>query len=232
MQIWINVVIILLIFLPAARWYKKREGNPEAPRGAVGALEMLVMSIHDDVIKPAVGEKHYRKYVPYLLTVFFFIFVTNLMGLIPIFPGGANVTGNITITFILAVMTFLITNIFGNKEYWKEVFWPEVPIWMKAPVPVMPLIEFFGVLTKPFALMVRLFANMMGGHAIILSLVCVIFITNQVNAVVGTSLSAVSLVLIIFMNFLELLVAFIQAYVFTMLSAVFIGLAHPEHEHH
>lgn len=231
-QIWINIVILLLIFLPAAHWYKKQGDHIKVPRGAVGALEMLVMSIYDDVIKPAVGEKHYRKFAPYLLTVFFFIFVTNLLGLIPIFPGGANVTGNITITLILAVMTFLITNLSGNKEYWKEVFWPEVPIWMKVPLPIMPVIEFFGVLTKPFALMVRLFANIMGGHAIILSLVCVIFITNQVNAVVGTSLSAMSLVLIIFMNFLELLVAFIQAYVFTMLSAVFIGLSHPEHEHH
>lgn len=229
-QIWINVAIMLLIFLPCARWYKKHDITQGAPKGMVGAMEATVMMINDDVIKASIGEKHYRPYAPYLLTVFFFLLVTNLMGLVPIFPGGANITGNITITFILAALTFLIVNLFGNKEYWKEVFWPDVPVWMKCPVPLMPVIEFFGVFTKPFALMVRLFANMLGGHAVILSLTCVIFITYQVNAWVGTSLSAFSFLLIIFMNFLELLVAFIQAYVFTMLSAVFIGLAHPAHE--
>lgn len=229
-QIWINVIIMLLIFLPCARWYKTHDIRQGAPKGMVGAMEATVMTINDDVIKASIGEKHYRPYAPYLLTVFFFLLVTNLMGLVPIFPGGANITGNITITFILALLTFLIVNLFGNKEYWKEIFWPDVPVWMKCPVPLMPIIEFFGVFTKPFALMVRLFANMLGGHAVILSLTCVIFITYQVNSLVGTSLSAFSFVLIIFMNFLELLVAFIQAYVFTMLSAVFIGLAHPAHE--
>ena len=122
-----------------------------------------------------------------------------------------------------------MVNLFGNKEYWKEIFWPPVPTWLKVPVPMMPVIEIFGIFTKPFALMVRLFANMMGGHAIILSLASVIFITCQINAVIGTSLTFVSFLMMVFMNCLELLVAFIQAYVFTMLSAVFIGLAHPEH---
>lgn len=187
------------------------------------------MSINNDVIKASIGEKNYRPFAPYLLTVFFFILVTNLMGLLPIFPGGANVTGNITITFVLAFLTFLITNFSGNREYWKEIFWPEVPVWMKCPVPLMPVIELSGIFTKPFSLMIRLFANMLAGHAIILSITCVIFVTYQVNAWVGTSLSAFSLVLILFMNCLELLVAFIQAYIFTMLSSVFIGLAHPEH---
>ena len=230
-QIWINVLILLLIFIPCARWYKKHRIEDGAPKGMVGMMEVLVMSINDDVIKASIGEKHYRKYSPYLLTVFFFLLVTNLMGLLPIFPGGANVTGNITITFILALLTFLITNIFGNREYWKEIFWPDVPVWMKCPVPLMPVIELFGIFTKPFALMVRLFANMLGGHAVILSLTAVIFITFEINAIVGTSLSLVSVLMMIFMNALELLVAFIQAYVFTMLSAVFIGMAHPEHEH-
>ena len=156
-------------------------------------------------------------------------FITNLMGLIPVFPGGANVTGNITITFFLAFCVLLIVNIFGNKAYWKDIFWPEVPTWLKVPVPLMPVIELFGIFTKPFALMVRLFANIMGGHAIILSLTCVIFITCQLGVAIGSSLSFVSFLLMIFMNCLELLVAFIQAYVFTMLSAVFIGLAHQEH---
>ena len=228
-QIWINVFILLLVFIPCARWYKKHDLRQGAPDGFVGVIEVLVMSINNDVIKASIGEKNYRPFAPYLLTVFFFILVTNLMGLLPIFPGGANVTGNITITFVLAFLTFLITNFSGNREYWKEIVWPEVPVWMKCPVPLMPVIELSGIFTKPFSLMIRLFANMLAGHAIILSITCVIFVTYQVNAWVGTSLSAFSLVLILFMNCLELLVAFIQAYIFTMLSSVFIGLAHPEH---
>ena len=229
LQIWIVVAIMAIVFLSAARWYKGRKPGDKAPGGFVGLVEMFVMSIVDDLIRPSVGEKHYLKYTPYLLTVFFFIFITNLLGLIPIFPGGANITGNINITFFLALCTTLMVNLFGNKEYWKEIFWPPVPTWLKVPVPMMPVIEIFGIFTKPFALMVRLFANMMGGHAIILSLASVIFITCQINAVIGTSLTFVSFLLMVFMNCLELLVAFIQAYVFTMLSAVFIGLAHPEH---
>lgn len=218
------------IFIGAARWYKGRKPSDEAPKGFVGLVEMFVMSIVDDLIRPSVGEKHYRKYAPYLLTAFFFIFITNLLGLIPIFPGGANITGNINITFVLAIMTMLLVNLFGNKEYWKEILWPPVPTWLKCPVPMMPIIEVFGIFTKPFALMVRLFANIMGGHAIILSITCIIFITCQLGAAIGGPLTFVSFIMMIFMNCLELLVAFIQAYVFTMLSAVFIGLAHPEHE--
>ena len=175
-QIWIVVAVLVCVFLSCARWYRKRDKKSNAPGGFVGMMEMLVMTIHDDLIKPAVGEKHYKSYAPYLLTVFFFIFTTNLIGLIPIFPGGANVTGNINITLFLAVCTMLAINLFGNKEYWKEIFWPEVPLFLKAyPVPVMPVIELFGVFTKPFALMIRLFANMMAGHAVILSFTCVIF---------------------------------------------------------
>ncbi|MGM9694641.1 MAG: F0F1 ATP synthase subunit A [Alloprevotella sp.] len=228
-QIWIVVVLMLCIFLSTARWYKKKTPDTPAPNGFVGLVEMFVMSILDDLIKPSVGEKHYRKYAPFLLTAFFFIFITNLLGLIPIFPGGANITGNINITFFLAICTFLLINLFGNKEYWKEIFWPPVPTWLKVPVPMMPVIELFGIFTKPFALMVRLFANMMAGHAIILSITCIIFITFQMGIGIGAPMTLASLVMMIFMNALELLVAFIQAYVFTMLSAVFIGLAHPEH---
>ena len=127
----------------------------------------------------------------------------------------------------------LAINLFGNKEYWKEIFWPDVPIFLKAyPLPIMPLIEVFGIITKPFALMVRLFANMMAGHAIILSFASIIFITWQVNAYIGSGLTVLSFVMMLFMNCLEVLVAFVQAYVFTLLSAVFIGFAHPEHESH
>lgn len=229
-QIWIVAIILIVVFLSIAKWYKKRDCKSEAPKGFVGAMEMLVMTIHDDVIKSCVGEKHYKKYAPYLLTVFFFILVTNLLGLLPIFPGGANVTGNINITFFLALCTMLLVNIFGNKEYWKEIFWPEVPLFLKAyPAPLIPVIELVGIITKPFALMVRLFANMMAGHAIILSFTCVIFLGWTMGVGMGIGLNLFSALMLLFMNAVELLVAFVQAYVFTLLSAVFIGLAHPEH---
>ncbi|MBR2101191.1 MAG: F0F1 ATP synthase subunit A [Prevotella sp.] len=230
LQIWIVVLVLCVVFLSCARWYKKRDEKSEAPKGFVGFMEMMVMTIHDDLIKSSIGEKHYKPYAPYLLTVFFFIFTTNMIGLIPIFPGGANVTGNINITFFLALCTMLAINIFANKEYWKEIFWPDVPLFLKAyPVPVMPVIELFGVFTKPFALMIRLFANMMAGHAVILSFTCVIFLGWSMGVGYGLGLNAFSIIMLLFMNLLEVLVAFIQAYVFTMLSAVFIGLAHKEH---
>ena len=156
--------------------------------------------------------------------------ISNLIGLLPVFPGGSNVTGNINVTLFLAVCTMLAINLFGNKEYWKEIFWPEVPLFLKAyPVPIMPVIELFGVFTKPFALMIRLFANMMAGHAVMLSFTCVIFLGWSMGAVFGVGLNIFSVLMLLFMNCLELLVAFVQAYVFTMLSAVFIGLAHKEH---
>ena len=228
-EIWLVVIILLTIFLTCARWYKKHDSvRQEAPKGFVGMMEMLVMAIHDDVIKSSIGEKHYRRYAPYLLTVFFFIFTNNLLGLIPIFPGGANVTGNINITLFLAVGTMLMVNLFGNKEYWKEILWPNVPLWLKIP-PVMPVIEIFGIFTKPFALMIRLFANMMAGHAIILSFTFVIFMTWQISTTMGSIFTVFSSLLMIFLNCLELLVAFLQAYVFTLLSSVFIGLSLPEH---
>jgi len=230
LQIWIVVAVLIIVFLSCARWYKKHDAMSEAPKGFVGAMEMIVMTIHDDLIKSSIGEKHYKPYAPYLLTVFFFILTCNLIGLIPVFPGGANVTGNINITFFLAVCTMLAINIFANKEYWKEIFWPEVPLFLKAyPAPVMPLIELFGVFTKPFALMIRLFANMMAGHAVILSFTCVIFLGWSMGVGFGLGLNTFSIIMLLFMNALELLVAFVQAYVFTMLSAVFIGLAHKEH---
>ena len=230
LQIWIVVAILIIVFLSCARWYKKRDAKSDAPKGFVGMMEMLVTYLNDDLIRPSIGEKHYKQYAPYLLTVFFFILTCNLIGLIPIFPAGANVTGNINITFFLALCTMLAINIFANKEYWKEIFWPDVPLFLKAyPVPVMPVIELFGVFTKPFALMIRLFANMMAGHAVILSFTCVIFLGWSMGVGFGLGLNAFSIIMLLFMNLLEVLVAFVQAYVFTMLSAVFIGLAHKEH---
>lgn len=220
----INSLLLVLIVLGVARWYRKRKPEDPSPKGFVGFMEMFVMMVNDDIIKSCIG-KDYKKYAPYLLTAFFFIFLNNLMGLLPIFPGGGNVTGNIAVTLALACMTFLAVNIWGTKEYWKEILWPDVPMWLKAPLPIMPLIEIFGIFTKPFALTVRLFANMMAGHAVILALTCIIFITASLGPALNASMSAVSVLFIVFMNCLELLVAFIQAYVFTMLSAVFIGLS-------
>ena len=192
-------------------------------------IEALVVMINDEVIKGCIGED-YRRYAPYLLTAFFFVLVNNLIGILPIFPGGANVTGNIAITLVLALCTFLFTNIYGTKAYWKDIFWPKVPLWLKVPVPLMPMIELFGIFTKPFALMIRLFANIMAGHAAILSLVAIIFITVKAGPVINGSMTVISVLFGIFMDLLELLVAFIQAYVFTMLSAVFIGLSRIKEE--
>lgn len=228
-QIWIVVLLLIITFLSISRWYRSHNAKSDVPRGFVGAMEMMVTMINDDVIKSSIGEKHYRRYAPYLLTVFFFIFTTNLLGLIPIFPGGANVTGNINITLFLSFCTMLAINLFGNKEYWKEILWPDVPVFLKCPIPIMPVIEMFGVLTKPFALMIRLFANMMAGHAIILAFVSIIFITMQVSIAIGTCITVLSGIMLVFMNCLECIVAFVQAYVFTMLSAVFIGLSVPDH---
>ena len=219
-----NSLLLLVIVLSLARWYKKRPQGASAPGGFIGLVEMLIMMVNDDIIKSCVGP-NYRKFAPYLLTAFFFIFINNLMGLVPFFPGGANVTGNIAITMVLAVCTFLAVNLFGTKHYWKDIFWPDVPWWLKVPVPMMPFIELFGIFTKPFALMIRLFANMLAGHMAMLVLTCLIFISASMGPVLNGSLTVASVLFNIFMNALELLVAFIQAYVFTMLSAVFIGLA-------
>lgn len=220
----INCALLLAIVLGVARWYRRHPVNGPAPGGFVGFMEMFIMMVNDDIIKSCVGP-NYRKFAPYLLTAFFFIFINNLMGLVPFFPGGANVTGNIAITMVLAVCTFLAVNIWGTKAYWKDVFWPDVPWWLKVPVPMMPFIEFFGIFTKPFALMIRLFANMLAGHMAMLVLTCLIFISASMGPALNGTLTVASVLFNIFMNGLELLVAFIQAYVFTMLSAVFIGLA-------
>ena len=195
-----------------------------APKGFVGAMEIFIMDINDNIIKSAIG-KGYEKYAPYLLTVFFFILINNFMGLIPFFPGGANTTGNIAVTLVLALCTFAAISFSGTKEYWKEILWPDVPTWMKIPLPLMPAIEIFGVFTKPFALMIRLFANIMAGHTIILGLTSLIFVTVAMGAATNIGMSALSILLTAFMLFVELIVAYIQAYVFTLLSAVFIGLS-------
>lgn len=224
----ISMVLICIIFISVANGYKKRKGK--APKGLQSFLEPLILFIRDDVAKASIGEKKYEKYMPYLLTIFFFIFFNNLFGLIPFFPGGANITGNIAVTMVLALFTFVITTFSGNKNYWVHIFnTPGVPWWLKFPVPLMPLVEVMGVFTKPFVLMVRLFANITAGHIIILGFMSLIFIFGAMAPAIGYGVSVVSVAFSVFMSLLELLVAFIQAYVFTLLSALYFGMATEEH---
>ena len=220
----ISALLILWLFITLARSYKR--SGVSQPKGIQGFLEPVVIFVRDEIAVPNIGEARYRKFVPYLLTAFFFILINNLLGLVPFFPGGANVTGNIAVTFTLAAFTMVITNVNGNKAYWKHIFnTPGVPWWLKYPIPLMPLVELIGVIAKPFALMIRLFANITAGHIIVLSLVSLIFIFKSLTV------APVSILFVLFMDCLELLVAFLQAYVFTLLSALFIGLAVQE-EHH
>lgn len=226
----ISIIILLWLFLKVAKQYKEREN--QAPRGAQGLVEPLILFIRDEVAIPSLGADRYQKFFPYLLTLFFFILVNNLMGLIPIFPGGANLTGNIAITGVLAVITFLLTSFSADKHYWKHlVNTPGVPWFLKFPIPLMPVVEIIGIFTKPFVLMVRLFANITAGHIIALGVISLIFIFGGLyGPVLGYSVSIVSLVFYIFMGLLEIIVAFIQAFVFTLLTALFTGMAmSPEH---
>lgn len=226
--IFIACLLVMWMVLDVAAWYRKK--GYTAPRRATGAIEALIEFIYYGVIKPTLGAKS-RKFGPYLLTVFFFILVANLLGLMVIFPGGANITGNIAVTLVLSLITFLIVNIFGTKHYWKEVFWPDVPLWLKFPIPIMPVIELFGVFTKPAALTVRLFANMMGGHIIVIVLTLLIFILGALGAAAAGGTLVVSLIFSVFMLLIDVLVSFIQAYVFTMLSTLFIALGQEEGHH-
>lgn len=215
-----SVIILLVLFITVARSYKK---NSMAPKGLAGFLEPLVIFVRDDIAIPNIGEKKYGKYMPYLLTIFFFIWINNLIGLIPFFPFSSNLTGNIYFTFVMAFITFLITTLSANKAYWGHIFAPPVP---KALYPIMWPVEIIGMFTKPFALMIRLFANITAGHIIILSLISLIYIFKTV------AIAPVSGAFVLFMSVLEMLVAALQAYVFTLLSALFIGQAVEEHDHH
>ncbi len=223
--VFIAVLLCIWCILSVARWHRTQ--GMKGPRKMVGAIEFVILFIYDGVIKPTLKNKAQR-FAPYLLTVFFFILIMNLLGLIVIFPGGANLTGNIAVTLVLAILTFFITNIFATKHYWKEIFNPEVPWWLKWPLPIMPIIEIFGVFTKPAALTVRLFANMMGGHIIVIVLTLLIFILAVLGPAVTGAATVVSVLFSIFMLLIDVLVSFIQAYVFTMLSTLFISLAQEE----
>lgn len=224
--LFVSVFLVAGIMLWLAAFH--RRNRFKAPRKGLGAVEACVTFIYGGVIKPTLGPQA-KRFAPYLMTVFF-ILAMNLLGLIVVFPGGANLTGNIAVTLVLSIITFVCTNLFANKHYWKEIFWPDVPVWLKCPLPIMQLIEVFGMFTKPAALTVRLFANMMGGHMIVLTLTLLIFIFSAVSPYAGGGATVVSLLFSIFMLLIDVLVSFIQAYVFTMLSTLFIALAH-EHEH-
>ncbi len=227
--LFIATILVTAMVMGLVRYYRRK--GLRAPRKGMGFFEMLVSFVYYDTIKSTLGEST-KRFAPYLLTCFFFILTMNLVGLIVIFPGGANLTGNIAVTLVLAFMTFVVTNIFGTKHYWKEIFWPDVPLFLKFPLPIMQMIEVFGIFTKPAALCVRLFANMMGGHIIVITLTLLIFIFAAFGAGVAGGATVISVLFSIFMLLLDVLVSFIQAYVFTLLSALFISMAVvKEHEH-
>jgi len=223
----IVALIMFLVFTSVARAYGRREG--EAPKGLQSFMEPLIIFVRDEVAKPNLGNKTDR-YLPYLLTVFFFIWISNMMGLIPLIAN-PNLTGNIAVTCALALMTFLITNLHANKYYWGHIFNPPgVPLAIKV---ILVPIELAGVFIKPVALMIRLFANITAGHIIIISLVGLIFVFGNAGENIGGGIggAAVAVPFTLFMSFLELLVAFLQAFIFTMLSALFISLAQEDHQH-
>lgn len=229
LALMISGLLLVVIILLVARWYRHNDSLEKAPTGIAALFEPLIMMV-SGICKEAIGEDDYRRFEPYICTVFFFILFNNLLGIVPFFPGGANVTGNIAVTFVLALFSFLAINLFGNKHYYKDIFWPDVPWWLKCPIPILPVIEVFSAFVKGFSLMVRLFANMMAGHILILSMCCIIFIMAKMGPVLAGSMTLVSVLFGVFMDCLEVLVAFVQAYVFTILSASFIGMAHVKEE--
>jgi len=220
----ISAVLLLVVFTSVGgKYVADAKAGHRAPKGLQGFLEPIIVYIRDEVARPNLGKKT-DKFLPYLLTLFFFILFNNLLGLL---PGGANVTGNIAVTMTLAVLTFLITTVNGNAAYWGHVFnAPGVPWWLKTLLPIMPIVEFIGLFTKPFSLMVRLFANITAGHILILSLISLTFIFESFAIGIASAAFAIAL------NFLELLVAVIQAGIFTLLTASYIGAAVADHHHH
>lgn len=216
----INATLLVVVFMAVARGYKKNAGR--APNGIQAFIEPIVVFVRDEIVKPNIGAK-YERYLPYMLTLFFFILFGNLLGLL---PGAGNLTGNFAVTLTLASLTFIITNVMGNKAYWGHIFWtPGVPLLLR--VVILP-VEIIGIFTKPFSLTVRLFVAITAGHIVLLSLICLAFIFQSI--VVGF----VSSLIVLFINLIELLVAGIQAYVFTLFSSLYIGMATADHhdEHH
>jgi len=230
LSIFISVFLLIYIFLTVSKRYTQKPF--ESPKGLQNAVEVIILFVRDDVAKSSIGPKKYERFMPYLLTVFFFILINNLLGLVPFPPGGANITGNIAVTLVLAVITFVITTVNGNKNYWLHIInMPGVPWWLKFPIPLMPIVEIMGLFIKPFVLMVRLFANMTAGHIVALGFYSLIFIFGHMSVFAGYGVSPLSILFTVFMGMLELLVAFIQAYVFTFLSALYFGMATEVHHH-
>ncbi len=226
----LSAILLCLLFFSVAKAYRKRKG--QAPKGLQSFMEPFFTFIRDEVSIPMIGKKHYERFQPFIMTLFFFVLVLNLLGLVPFFPGGSNVTGNLAVTMALALFTFIVTTINGNRHYWEHVLWmPGIPAWVKL---ILTPVEILGLIIKPFSLMIRLFANITAGHIIILSLIGLIFIfgengTNYGGAVAG---GLIGVLFTAFMNLIELIVAFIQAFIFAILSASYIGAAVEEHHEH
>lgn len=216
-SMWFGMILLFIIFISISSSYKKRTGK--APKGLQSFMEPVVVFVRDDVAIPNIGVKH-GKYMALLLSLFFFILINNLLGLVPFFPGGFNLTGNIAVTLSLSFIVLLVINFSGNKYYWKHIFAPEIPLWLYI---IMIPVELIGIISKPFALMIRLFANITAGHIVVLSLISLIFIFSSLM------ISPVSVIFVVFMDCIELLVAFLQAYIFIILTALFIGMAVQEH---
>jgi F-type H+-transporting ATPase subunit a len=228
-QMIVALALLVWVMISIAKRYQRGEGVHSAPKGSQSLLEPVIIFIQDEVAKPNLGSK-YQKYLPYLLTVFFFILINTLVGLI---PGTANVTGNIAFTMVLALISFVVILFSSNKHYWGHIVNPPVPVGIK---PILIIVEILGIFTKPFALMIRLFANMIAGHIIIICLVSLIFIFGALSTTAGWGFSPLSVAFVIFIYFIEILVAFLQAYIFANLTAVFVGQAfeggHGDVDHH
>ncbi|MBL7697650.1 MAG: F0F1 ATP synthase subunit A [Chitinophagaceae bacterium] len=225
-QMILALTLLVVILINVAKKYQKGIGTTKAPTGFQNAIEPVITFVRDEVAKPNLGHD-YHKFVPYLLTIFFFILINSIFGLV---PGSANVTGNIAFTAVLGVISFIIITVNGNSHYWGHIFNPPVPGGIK---PILVLVEVLSVFTKPFALIIRLFANMLAGHIIIICLVSLIFIFGGLSAAIGWGFSPVSIAFSVFIYLIEILVAFIQAFIFTNLTAVFIGQAIEDtHDHH
>ena len=225
LALMMSTFLLLFVVLWTARWYWKHDALKEAPTGLAAFMEPLIMMVHD-MAKENIGAD-YKRFSPFLCMAFLWILLNNFLGILPFFPGGANLTGNIAITLVLALCTFFTVNLHGTKHYYKEIFTPDVPGFLK---PIMPVIEVFSALMKPVSLTIRLFANMLAGHIMILSMVCIIFIVAKYGPLMTGSMTVVSVLFGVFLDALECLVAFIQAYVFTMLSSIYIGMARAKEE--
>ena len=224
-QMFIALALLVWLMTSVARRYKTGQGITTAPKGWQNAIEPVITFVRDEVAKPSLGHK-YKRYMPLLLTIFFFILINNIVGLI---PGSANVTGNIAFTVVLGIVAFLVITFSGNKHYWGHIFWPPVPHGIKL---IMIPVEILSIFTKPFALIIRLFANMLAGHIIIICLISLIFIFGNMSRGVGWGFSPISIAFTVFIYVIEILVAFIQAFIFTNLTAVFIGQASEDHHQH